>query len=347
MTVSSMPAAQARDENDPTAGRRTATDPRPHVRMTTDFFTKPGKLSHVVDPVERMATLALMAAAVGMCDEQGTNGHIRPEAVLDATGLPPQYAKTLMTDNVWHQADHGCLRCPQPRQDHIYVHDYLLHNRSAEQKERTSERRRAAGRAGSQSRWNGHKRPEKPSRAPGRPRKAPAPQEAAQPAAAAVQHPAEVKARARTARAEAAPAVYEPIVLELCNELAEIVKTNGFSVGKIGPAWWKPCEQLLRIGPPNANEPCTPEQVRRAMRWANEDGFWWKNIRSMEQLREKYERLRADAQDLNRARRGVQAVRPPRGAQPPAAVNVPGMAELLRRQMGAAQGGMVKGVEQG
>jgi hypothetical protein len=68
VTVSSMPAAQARDENDPdpTRGRRTATDKRPHVRMTAGFFTRPGKLTHIADPVERMAALALLAASIGM-----------------------------------------------------------------------------------------------------------------------------------------------------------------------------------------------------------------------------------------------------------------------------------------
>jgi hypothetical protein len=58
------------------------------------------------------------------------------------------------------------------------------------------------------------------------------------------------------------PVVFEPIVLELCEELAVMVRANGFSVGKLGPAWWTPCEQLLRI-------------------------------RSMKQLREKYEQLRS------------------------------------------------------
>jgi hypothetical protein len=89
------------------------------------------------------------------------------------------------------------------------------------------------------------------------------------------------------------PVVFEPIVLELCEELAVMVRANGFSVGKLGPAWWTPCEQLLRIGPPNAGKPVTPEQIRKAIVWANNDGFWRENIRSMKQLREKYEQLRS------------------------------------------------------
>jgi hypothetical protein len=338
VTVSSMPAAQARDENDPdpTRGRRTATDKRPHVRMTAGFFTRPGKLTHIADPVERMAALALLAASIGMCRELGTDGHIVPEAVLEATMLPPEYAKTLMTDDVWHQADHGCRRCPQPRQDHVYVHDYLLHNRTAEQEARTSERRRAAGQTGGESRWAGHEKTAPERRPVGRPRKDPDTD-----AVVTVQHPAEARARRRGR--PAAPETFDPIIMQLCEELAEVVRRNGFSVGKIGASWWKPCDQLLRIGPPNAKKGVTPEQIRKAITWANEDGFWWKQIRSMENLREKYETLRADAQDPRRAKRGAVAVRPARQPAAPSTVTVPGMAAMLARQMGAPQVGMVKG----
>jgi hypothetical protein len=323
---------------DPTIGRRTATDKRKHFRMTAGFFTQPGKLSHVVDPVERMATLALLGATIDYCREHGTNGHFSPEAILEITGLPPEYGKTLITDGVWHQTDHGCPRCPQPRLDGAYLHDYLMHNRSAEQEQLTSERRSANGAKGGNSRWAGYTRPEaEPApekRRPGRPRKHPLPQ--------AGEHPAQKRARAATDRAATAAErkakdeakVYDDVVLQLCEELAGMVKLNGFSVGKLGPAWWKPCEQLLRIGPPNADEGVTPEQIRKAIRWANEDAFWWQNIRSMQQLREKYEQLRAAAKDSTRAKRGAAAVRPARrgAGAPPAAVTVPGMSALYGRQ---------------
>jgi hypothetical protein len=331
---------------DPTLGRRTATDKRPHVRMTNGFFTEPGKLSHIADPVERIATLGLLAASIGMCDDQGTDGHIKPEAVLEATGLPPQYAKTLMTDQAWHQADHGCRRCPQPRQDHIYVHDFLLHNRTAEQKQRTAERRRAAGGKGLSTRWEGHEKAQREPRRVGRPRKAaPATPElvvAPVAAPAAPVHPAELKTRRGPGRPRR-EVVFEPIVFELCEELAKMVRANGFSVGKLGPAWWTPCEQLLRIGPPNAGQGVTPEQIRKAMRWANTDGFWWEQIRSMKNLREKYEQLRSAAGNPNRPKRGLSGVNQQRRSTAPAALPTTGMAAMLARQMGTAQGGMVKG----
>lgn len=321
---------------DPTLGRRTATDKRAHFRMTTGFFTEPGKLSHIDDPVERMATLSLVGASVDWCRKHGTNGHLSPEDVLQATGLPPEYAKTLMADGIWHQADHGCQRCPQPRVDCVYLHDYLEHNRSAEQEELTAQRRRSNGEKGGNSRWAGHVKadPAPATRRPGRPRKNPLPDAAV--------HPAQKRAAKATAeKATTEAKIYEPIVDELCRELAAMVKLNGFSVGKIGEAWWKPCEQLLRIGPPNASEGVSPEQIRKAIHWANEDAFWWEQIRSMKNLREKYEQLRSAAKNPNRPKRGAAAVRRPRGAaQPPAAVTVPGMNSLYGRQTaGASTGG--------
>jgi hypothetical protein len=132
-------------------------------------------------------------------------------------------------------------------------------------------------------------------------------------------------------------------VFELCEELAKMVRANGFSVGKLGPAWWTPCEQLLRIGPPNAGQGVTPEQIRKAMRWANTDGFWWEQIRSMKNLREKYEQLRSAAGNPNRPKRGLSGVNQQRRSTAPAALPTTGMAAMLARQMGTAQGGMVKG----
>lgn len=337
---------------DPTIGRRTATDRRQHVQITVDFFTDDNKFDHVTDPLQRAAALTVHGASIGMAKKQGSDGHVRPEQVLAKTRLAdfPEIAKILIADGVWHQADHGCPRCPQPHADHVYVHDYLEHNRTAAQERRTTERRRANGAKGLSSRWGERERPvEGPRRPPGRPRKhplptpgtetiemadsdgvvlVPVPRTATEPI---LQHPAELAARnrrgARPARTE--PKTFDPIVLELCEELAALVERNGFSVGKIGPAWWVPCEQLLRIGPPNAKQAVTPQQIRDAMNWMNNDAFWWENVRCMKQLRERYEQLRSAAKNPNRPKRGQLGVRPSgRSSQPPAAVGVSGVNAL-------------------
>jgi hypothetical protein len=325
------------------SSRRTATDRRQHVRLTNTFFTDPARFAQIADPIRRMAMLAMHGASIGICDELGSDGHLLPESALQRTGLPPEFAKEMIAEGCWHQADHDCVRCPQPRAGHVYLHDYLKHNRTAEEIRRTAERRAANGASGGRSRWAGHTKPEPaPKGRRGRPRKN-QPEIQIQPdgqAALVIEHPAELATRARKERADKAEAkVFEPIVLELCEELAAIVRDNGFSVGKLGPSWWKPCEQLLRIGPPNAKASVTPDQIRKAMRWANRDAFWWQQVRSMQTLRERYEQLRAAAGDPNRAKRGAAAVPGRRNAGPPPAVTVPGMSALYGRQMPARSGG--------
>lgn len=316
---------------DPTIGRKTATDPRQHVRMTTNFFTDGNKFGHVTDARDRAAALCLHGASIGEAKRQGSDGHVLPDALLRDTGLAdyPEIAKILIADGVWHPADHDCLRCPQPREDHVYVHDYLEHNRSAAQDAQTIEARRRNGAKGANNRWAGHAPTVKEKRPPGRPRKQLLPEAAvAAVAAVATVHPAEARAAEATAKKVGRPRkAYEPLVHELCNLLATRVRENGYSVGVIGPdSWLKPCELLLRRGWPNSTKPLTEEQVRNAIMWATDDDFWYKNIRSMAKLRKHYERMRDDAKDGTRAKRGQVGAVTRRGA--PAAVSVPNMNDL-------------------
>jgi hypothetical protein len=323
--------------------RRTATDRRPHVRFTREFWLQPGKFAHLTDPLERAGAQTLLATCVALTDEQGGDGHVVLEEALAITGLPEEYAKVLILDQVVHQADHGCLRCPQPRTGHVYVHDLLEHNPSAEERRRRTELARRHGNAGAASRWAGHTPAVKEKKAVGRPRKERPETE---------MHPAEARALTangkRRGRPPAPPKVYEPIVHQLCEELAELVRKNGFSVGTIGvDSWLKPCEQLLRIGPPNAEEaagsgPVTPDQIRTAMRWFNNDSFWYDKIRTMKKLRDRYEELRSLAKNPNRPKRGVAAVTGRRAAAAPAAVTVPNMNSLYGVRPGMGQPGGTK-----
>ncbi len=337
------------NDPDPTIGRRTATDPRQHVRLTAGFFTEPGKLGHLADPVERMATLGLLGASIGLCREQGTDGHIDPQTVLAATGLPPQYAKTLITDQMWHETDHVCPRCPQPRLGMVYVHDWLLHNPSAAQEAGRRERARANGARGGNSRWAGHQKPEKPQRGPGRPRRSPAPEPAAEPdgqlalvpidpadTEPVLQHPAETLARTRRGRPRRTePRVFDPIVVELCAYFADLRQRNDPD-GKrdnITERWLNSCRLMIEV------DGRKPEDIRKAITYClNHEGHRL-YVQSMPKLREDYGKLQNWAQrDLSQ--RAAAAGR--RGAAP-AAVAVSGMAGMLARQVGGSPGGMVKG----
>lgn len=331
---------------DPTTGRKTANDPRQHFRMAAQSFTRPGKLEPIVDPVERMVTKGLHVASIDWCTENGTDGHVVPEHLCELLGLPVLFGKNLIAYGMWHQADHNCRRCPQPRRGHVYVHDYLSHNRTAAQEADLAEKRRRAAAASHESR-RANRQPvaafEAPRRGPGRPRKHPLPEPAA--AGQAVVHPAEVKAKNRSgARPVIAPQEFQPIVHELCELLADRVRQNGYGVPrKLGAnTWLNPCRLLLERGFPHSEEgPLTAEQVRNAILWATDDDFHSKNVRSMASLRKKYDVLRSDARDAGRPRRSQGGVR--RFTAAPAALPVTGMAAMLARQMGSSQGGLVKG----
>lgn len=332
---------------DPSTGRRTATDKRMHMRLTVGFFSDDNKLRDVVDPIERAAAITLLGECIAQARRTGSDGHVSLEQACAATGLPMELGKLLIADGAVHQGDHGCLRCPQPRTDLVYVHDYLEHNRSAAQEERTLLKRRAGGNAASAARWDGHQPAVKQKRPVGRPRKNPVPV-----ASEPVTHPAELRAREETGKKrpgrprKSEPRVFAPEVHELCDLLAARVRQNGFTVAKelSVNTWLNPCRLLLERGVPHSDTPLTVEQVRKAILWATDDNFWSKNIRSMDTLRDKYERLREDAQDPTRLKRGrAGAVRRSGSGAPPAAVNVSGMAAKLAKQMGSMPARMVKG----
>lgn len=333
---------------DPTTGRKTATDKRMHFRTAIDFYTN-DKLAHVADPVERLAVRGLLGHSIAMSRRNGSDGHIVPEQALAELDLPPEMGKILIADGAWHQADHGCRRCPEPRFGHVYVHDILEHNHSAEQERRSAERARRNGAAGGAARWAGHTPEEKPKRGPGRPRKHPLPDPAT------IVHPAELlagqKRRGRPAKTE--PRVYPPIVDELCAELAARVRENGFTVTnqqQVSVGWREAVRLMLE------KDGRSERQIRNMIAWCQDDFFWYKNIHAMPKLRQKYERMREDTKDPTRdkvRRTGGKVTgpafnskrlgQPGRPGQPPAAVSVTGMNGMLAAQMRARQEGMVKG----
>jgi hypothetical protein len=346
---------------DPTIGRRTATDTRQHINMAVDFFTN-HKLGHVTDPVERLAVRGLLGHSIAVARRLGSDGHVIPEEVVAELVLPPELGKILIADGSWHQADHGCTRCPQPRLHHVYVHDFLEHHRSAEQERRTLEARRTSGSQNAQRRWADHepvKAPKTAQRGPGRPRTRPLPpprpvttEEAPVDANGTVHlvavdlagtepildHPAERKARSRKGRpARTEPVVFDPIVIELCDHFADWRARNdpNGKRPKVTERWLNSCRLMIEV------DKREPENIRRAIDYSQSDEFCLIWIQAMPKLREEYARLQARAKlDRNRA-----AKKNGGSASPPAAVSVPGMNGMLARQMQAKQNGMIKGAQ--
>lgn len=302
---------------DPSTGRRTATDKREHFRMTVDAFTRPGKFTEITDPVERMALKGLHASCVAEARLAGTDGHVDLGAICEREGLPRDFGKTLILLGLCHQADHGCVRCPQPAIGCEYVHDYLDHNRSAAQEQRTRERRRVGGENAARQRWDGHTRPAAEKRPPGRPRKDPAPQG---PAAdllelaarledpAAAMHPAEARARAESGkRRPGRPKVareFAEWVVKAAHLLADLIARNDVN-GKrpnVTATWMNTIRLMHEVDHREI------EKIQKAIEWSQTHHFYSTIILSPANLRKHFNAMHKRAIE-DHQRGGPGAVR--------------------------------------
>ncbi|MEV0214264.1 hypothetical protein [Micromonospora sp. NPDC050695] len=123
-------------------------DPRPYVRVSTDLPTHP-KLEAIDNPS------AGWAYVVSLCysAQSFTDGHFPLKGVCRIANVEMAVATALAEQGLWHLPGHDCADCDQPKAGHAVVHDYLQHQRSAAEVHELTEKRRAAGRKGAESRW--------------------------------------------------------------------------------------------------------------------------------------------------------------------------------------------------
>lgn len=112
-------------------------------------------------------------------------------------------------------------------------------------------------------------------------------------------------------------------VRALCERLAEKVRENGHSA-KPGKLWFRACRLLLD------RDGRTVKQVQDAIDWATADPFWSTNIRSMQNLRQKYSTLQGQASTRRHSAASSGPVRTYEPAPPPTA------SELDWDEIGAA-----------
>lgn len=87
-----------------------------------------------------------------------------------------------------------------------------------------------------------------------------------------------------------------PELLALCEHLADRIEANGSRRPRIGKRWLTAARLLVDV------DGRTPDQVRAAIDWCQNDDFWRANVLSMPKLREKYDQLRLAASRSPRAR---------------------------------------------
>lgn len=139
------------------ANSEAPADPRPYVRISTDLPLNP-KLAAIDDPAASWAYVV----SISYCGGSFTDGHFVIAAVIRLAGVDKAIATALVEQELWHLPGHECDRCPQPKPGHAYVHDYLQHQRSADEVRDLTSKRRDAGRAGAAARWGKGKPAEKP-----------------------------------------------------------------------------------------------------------------------------------------------------------------------------------------
>lgn len=322
---------------DPTIGRRTATDKREHFRMAIGSFTRSGKFAGITDPVERMATKALHAAAIDWCREHGTDGYVILEDLCDYVGLPYEYGKNLIVYGTAHEAEHGCRRCPPPRDGHVYMHDYLEHNHSAAEQQRISKKRQAAGMAAAEKRWGGHTPPVKEKRPPGRPRKHPLPEvvevpaglmrpgesmllpddDALIPTEQVLAHPAETRARQQTKRGPGRPRKTEPRtfdewIVTAANRLADLIANNDPN-GKrpnVTQTWMNTIRLIHEVDDREI------DRIQNAIEWSQQHHFYSTIILSPQNLRKHFGAMHKRA--IEEHNRKVNGGRSPQRSAPAA-----------------------------
>jgi hypothetical protein len=128
------------------------------VRISIDLPTNP-KLAALNNPVAAWAYVV----SVTNCGASSSDGHFVMALVLRIAGATKKAGMALVKQGLWHLPGHDCARCPQPEPGNAFLHDFLLHNRSAADVKKLTEKRRDAGKAGAAARWaNGKKGVAKP-----------------------------------------------------------------------------------------------------------------------------------------------------------------------------------------
>lgn len=100
----------------------------------------------------------LHVCALAYASRNLTDGFIPAPMVprLSDRKQPMKLAARLVDVELWHAPGHPCKRCPQPAPDTYVIHDYLVHQRSADRVAEVSAARASAGqKGGSKSRPRG------------------------------------------------------------------------------------------------------------------------------------------------------------------------------------------------
>lgn len=117
----------------------------------------------MLDILDASSNATLMhLASILYCAQHLTDGHVSPGVARRKVGATAEDVRVLVEFGLWHEPGHDCEDCPQPEAGKVYVHDFLEHNRTAEEAKRVSSKRSKAA----QKRWADEKGANAGSNAP-------------------------------------------------------------------------------------------------------------------------------------------------------------------------------------
>ncbi|XVV05816.1 hypothetical protein ACQPW3_10670 [Actinosynnema sp. CA-248983] len=250
-------------------------DSRAYVRLDVGLPLNP-KLAELDDP----AAGWLYVTSICYSAQSFTDGHFPVAVVTRLAGVDRGAAEKLVAQGLWHLAGHECDRCDQPKAGYAVVHDYLQHQRSAEEVRGLSAKRAEAGRRGAERRWgaDGGAKP------------------MASATASATATARQTVGREEKRRGEPRPRrVAEPPradVLQLCTRLRSRIAANGVRLPEeISQQWLTDARLMLDKDGRDLGE------ALRVIDWSAQDKFWRRVVLSAGKLREKYDQLRLRASD--------------------------------------------------
>lgn len=252
-------------------------DVRAYYRMDVGYFENP-KIAPILDARPRAVILhqrAIAYAAQHLTDGVVPLGLVARMVAASWCGGPVGQCVSLCGSHNGSQCGPECEAlcdvCLLVQSDLLTgveggsgtVHDYLEHNRSAED----AQKAKTAGQKGARARWDAKANTDR-----------------------IASRSADRSADPNGQRERENIYIVREDVADLCETLASLIEANGSKRPNVGKRWQDSARLLLDTdGRPLA-------EAKAVMRWSQQDEFWKSNILSMSKFREKYDQLRLRAQ---------------------------------------------------
>jgi hypothetical protein len=123
-------------------------DPRQYARIAVDLPVS-RKLAGTSPALKWLNVVAIIWSVQNL-----TDGEVTPAIITATAGVPARLGKDLLDRDLWHNKGHHCDHCPQPETaGNVVIHDFLLHQDSAETIRRNRDEKAKAGRLANHLRW--------------------------------------------------------------------------------------------------------------------------------------------------------------------------------------------------